>query len=162
MTKGVSGQNPGGESPRRVVVEGGADLTAEIQAGRAALRADEDEGPTPYGLLLSALGSCSAMTMRLYADRKGIPLEGVTIALEHSRQYVDDCRDCTEGRPKRLDHIDKVISVRGDLTEEDVDRLIEISDKCPVQRTLQGEVRVRSRRAETPSDGTSGPRGSGR
>ena len=139
----------------QVVVRGGAAAFAQdIRSGHHRLRADEpvssggtDTGPGPYDLLLAALGSCSSMTMKLYAARKGWPLEGVIITLDHERRHVDDCRGC-EGDTRRLDHIDKDIALEGDLSGEQRDRLIEIADKCPVHRTLQSEIRITTTRAD--------------
>lgn len=156
--KQASGQN------RVVVTSRGAGLAQDVRAGDHTLSADEsppagtDAGPDPYALLLASLGSCTAMTIQLYAERKGLNLEGVTIALSHSRRYVDDCRDCEEGKPKRLDHIDREIGLRGELSAEERERLFEIADKCPVSRTLQAEIRIETHRGDAASgDGDAGP-----
>lgn len=117
-------------------------------AGRHRVTADEppdlggeDAGPGPYEFLLAALGACTGMTLRLYAGRRGWPLEQVEIHLEHSRRYVEDCRDCPEGEPY-LDHIAKEIVLSGPLTPEQVSRLGEIAERCPVNRTLHRSVRT--------------------
>lgn len=102
-----------------------------------------DHGPTPYDLLLAALGTCTSMTMQMYADRKGIALENVRIEMEHSRDHAKDCEDCEEpGVP--IQAIDRAIELSGDLTEAQRIRLMEIADKCPVLKTLSGELRIYS------------------
>jgi uncharacterized OsmC-like protein len=130
-----------------VVVRGDArgGLTQAITARQHQLVADEpppdgeDWGPNPYELLLSALGACTAITLRLYAQRKGWPLTGVTVRLQHDRMHAEDCRDC-ETEHGLLDHITKVLALEGDLTQEQRQRLAEIAERCPVQRTLQSEI----------------------
>jgi uncharacterized OsmC-like protein/pimeloyl-ACP methyl ester carboxylesterase len=140
----------------QVVVRGGAEgLAQDIRAGHHRLRADEpvayggqDTGPGPYDLLLAALGSCSAMTVKLYAARKGWPVEAVTVTLDHERRHVDDCRECEDEPPRKLDHIDKGVTIEGELSTDQLDRLVEISDRCPVHRTLQSEIRIATRRLD--------------
>ena len=131
-----------------VVVKGGPGLKQEIVARGKTLVADEpaevggtDEGPTPYELLLGALGACTAMTILLYAKRKGWAVERVTVELEHDRVHAEDCIAC-DGADAFLDRVRKRITVDGPLHEEQRARLEEISRKCPVQRTLVGTVRI--------------------
>jgi uncharacterized OsmC-like protein len=133
---------------RAVVVRSREGLRQEIEAGPHRLAADEpvedggtDAGPSPYGLLLAALGSCKAMTMRLYARRKQWPLTGVTVRLEHTRIYAKDCETC-ETREGHIDHIECEIELEGPLTAEQRERLAEIAERCPVHRTLTSEIEI--------------------
>ena len=106
-----------------------------------SLRYGPDAGPNPYELLLSALGACTAMTVRLYASRKGWPLEGVEVVLRHERIYGQDCADC-DTRNVRLERITKRLALHGPLEEVQRQRLAEIAERCPVQRTLTSTVRI--------------------
>jgi len=122
----------------------------EITVGRHGFLADEpvevgglDSGPGPYDLLLAGLGACTAMTLRLYAERKALPLEGVTVELRHSRIHAVDCENC-ETKEGMLDRIDRAITMRGTLDAEQRRRLLEIADKCPVHRTLTSEIDIRT------------------
>lgn len=133
----------------QVVVTGGASgFAQEVVARRHVLAADEpeslggtDTGPTPYDLLLAALGTCTSMTLRMYADHKKWPLAGVRVALDHGRIHAEDCAHC-ESKSGKLDRIDRRIEVLGDLSPEQRQRLLEIADKCPVHKTLKGEIDV--------------------
>ena len=102
--------------------------------------------------LLAALGSCTTMTMRMYADRKGWPLDGVRIALSHGRVHAKDCGDCesTEGR---VDVIEKRVILEGDLTEEQRARILQIGGRCPVHRTLTNEIVIRTAEAAREASG---------
>ena len=132
----------------RVVVITGEGLRTEVEAGGHELVADEptslggtDAGPTPYDYLLAGLGSCTAMTLRIYADRKGWPLESVTVRLSQDRIHATDCEEC-ETEEGRVERIEREIELVGPLEEEQRCRLLEIADMCPVHRTLKTEVLV--------------------
>jgi putative redox protein len=134
-----------------VLVVGGRHLAQEIVARRHRLRAVEpeelggaDSGPTPYDLLVAALGACTGMTLRLYADRKGMPLEGVRVRLRHAKIHAADCERC-ETKEGRIDRIEREIEVLGDLDPVQRQRLLEIADRCPVHRTLTSEIAIESR-----------------
>jgi putative redox protein len=135
-----------------VTVRGGArGLIQEIEAGRHYLTADEplsaggaDAGPSPYDYLLAALGTCTSMTLSMYARQKQWPLEGVTVRLSHSRIHAADCAEC-ETKDGKLDRIDREIALAGALSPEQRARLLEIADRCPVHRTLTSEISIRSR-----------------
>jgi uncharacterized OsmC-like protein/pimeloyl-ACP methyl ester carboxylesterase len=101
----------------------------------------EDTGPGPYDYLLAGLGACTSMTMRMYADRKALPLERVTVTLKHSKIHAEDCSEC-ETKAGMLDQIDRAIAIEGALDADQRKRLMEIADKCPVHRTLTSEVRI--------------------
>jgi len=142
-----------GEESRQVVVQESREskLQQRISIGPHQLLADEpvalggqDSGPGPYDFLLAGLGACTAMTMRLYADRKAIPLERITVTLRHGKIHARDCTEC-ETRDGMLDQIDRVISMEGALDGDQRTRLMEIADKCPVHRTLTSEIRIVTR-----------------
>ncbi|MEO0425053.1 MAG: alpha/beta fold hydrolase [Pseudomonadota bacterium] len=134
-----------------VVAATGQGYRTDILAGGHALIADEppsvngtDAGPTPYGLLSSALASCTSMTLRMYADRKQLPLERVTVRVSHAKVHAEDCADC-ETRQGKVDEFRRHITLEGDLTQEQRIRLLEIADRCPVHRTLEApEVKIRT------------------
>ena len=138
--------------PGTVVVQGTGNgkFQQAVAMGSHRLLADEpvayggtDTGPTPYDLLLAALGTCSSMTMRLYADRKGWPLEKATVTLRHDQIHAKDCLDC-ETVEGKVDVIAREIALHGALDEDQRRRIIAIADKCPVHRTLHSEVKVRT------------------
>ncbi|MBX2877417.1 MAG: OsmC family protein [Saprospiraceae bacterium] len=101
----------------------------------------EDLGPNPYEFLLMAIGSCVGMTLRMYADRKGWDLQEVRIDLEQERRHVKDCEDC-ESEDGYVHFIHKKLHFRGDLDEKQKARLLEISERCPVQKTLLNEIKI--------------------
>ena len=129
-----------------VKVRGSGGLPQEIEIGRHRLRADEptsaggeDSGPTPYQLLLAALGSCISMTVSLYAKRKGWPLEGVEVRLHHDKIHASDCADC-ETREGKIDRIVRDVRLEGALDDDQRARLLDIARRCPVGRTLMSEI----------------------
>jgi len=137
----------------RVVVCTADGLCTEVTVDGHALVADEPPdlggtgaGPTPYDYLLTALGSCTAITVRMYADRKGWPLESVTVRLRHQRIHAKDCEEC-ETESGRLDHIELELDLDGPLDDEQRQRLREIADRCPVHQTFESEVRIQTRTA---------------
>ena len=145
-----------GEAPRQVVVREtrNSKLQQTVSAGPHRMIADEpvavggeDSGPGPYDFLLAALGACTSMTMRLYAERKALPLDRITVALRHSKIHAKDCEEC-ETREGMLDQIDRVIGMEGALDADQRKRLMEIADKCPVHRTLTSEIRILTRAAD--------------
>ena len=101
-------------------------------------------GPSPYGYVLAGLGACTAMTLRLYADRKKWPLANVAVKLRHDKMHAEDCADC-ETREGMIDRVERVLTLGGDLDAEQKSRLLEIAEKCPVHRTLHSEVKIVSR-----------------
>ena len=135
-----------------VIVRGDAAAFAqEIVVGRHHLIADEpvevggkDMGPSPYDLLLAALGSCTSMTISLYARARKLPLKSVSINLRHSKIHAADCRDC-ETREGKIDRIEREIHFEGTLNDEQRKKLLEIADKCPVHRTLKSEIDIQTR-----------------
>ena len=138
--------------PREVVVCGDAKgFTQKIVVGPHRLVADEpkdiggdDEGPTPYDLLLAALGSCHSITVTMYARRKSWPLQGVTARLRHSRIHATDCAEC-ETKEGKIDRIELDIEFAGPLSDEQRSKLLEIAEKCPVHQTLVSETNIRTR-----------------
>jgi uncharacterized OsmC-like protein len=138
--------------PGLVTVFGAAGgFAQEISVGRHRLTSDEpvavggtDSGPSPYDLLLAALGSCTSMTVALYARRKQWPLESVTVRLRHAKVHAADCAEC-ETKDGMLDRIELDLELAGQLTTEQRTKLLEIANKCPVHRTLTSEITIRTR-----------------
>ena len=137
--------------PREVIVRGGVvGFAQEIAIGPHRLVGDEpidaggtDAGPDPYDFLLASLGSCTSMTVALYARRKQWPLEAVTVRLRHARIHAADCSEC-ETREGMIDRIELALELTGPLTEEQRSRLLEIAGRCPVHRTLTSEIDIRT------------------
>ena len=141
------------ESEEAVIVAetGTGRFTQTITAGRHSLNADEpesfggqDSGPSPYQLLSAALGACTSMTLRMYADRKKWPLKKVSVRLVHDKIHAEDCAEC-ESREGKLDRIEREISLTGALDDEQRQRLLEIADKCPVHQTLERRNEILTR-----------------
>ena len=130
-----------------VTETGTGTYTQQIIAGHHRLLADEpqpigdDAGPSPYDLLLAALGACTSMTLRMYANRKGWPLEQVRVTLRHSRIHAEDCAQC-ETTSGLIDHIDRDIELVGGLDDTQRQRLLGIANRCPVHQTLTSEVDI--------------------
>jgi uncharacterized OsmC-like protein len=139
-------------APPHVIVHGGiAGFAQEIQIGQHRLKGDEpvafggtDTGPSPYDFLLAALGTCTSMTISLYARRKELPLESVTVSLHHSKIHATDCADC-ETREGKIDRVEREIQLTGALTTEQRAKLMEIASLCPVHRTLTSEINIVTR-----------------
>ena len=144
------------EAPREVVVREtrNGKFQQTVTVGPHKMLADEpvaaggdDTGLGPYDFLLAGLGACTSMTMRLYADRKSLPLERTTVTLKHNKIHAEDCAEC-ETKVGMLDQIDRVITMEGPLDAEQRQKLIEIADKCPVHHTLTSEVRILTHAAD--------------
>ena len=100
-------------------------------------------GPTPYDYLVAGLGACTAMTLRMYADRKKWPLEEVVVSLSHKKIHAKDCEDC-ETDQAMVDWIERELELMGPLDASQLQRLKEIADRCPVHRTLESEVKIQT------------------
>lgn len=132
-------------------------FTTEIRAGDHTLLADEpvayggaNLGPNPYDLLNAALGACTSMTLRMYADRKKWPLKEAIVHLKHDKVYAEDCASCKEGGSK-LDQLSREVELVGELDEEQRRRLMEIADRCPVHKTLTSEISIMTKELKNQS-----------
>ena len=130
---------------------GSTGYTTDIMAGKHGLIADEPEsvggydfGPSPYELLNAALGACTAMTLQMYARRKKWDLQEVEVHLSFARSYKEDCENC-ELKDRRLEVFDREISIKGELDVDQINRLLEIAERCPVHRTLESSAEIRTR-----------------
>lgn len=135
---------------KQVVVRTKNSYTTEIKAGQHHLTADEPKavggnnlGPDPYGLLLASLGACTGMTLRMYANRKNWSLTEINVHLEHSKVYEEDCMHCDD-KDQKIDNIDRILQLEGDLSEAQRNRLLEIADKCPVHKTLSTQTDIKT------------------
>ena len=149
-------QTAAGEDARAVVVTETREskLQQAVEIRPHHFLADEpiaagglDTGPSPYELLIAGLGACTAMTLRLYAEQKKLPLARVSVTLRHSKIHAADCATC-ETKEGKLDRIDRTISLEGPLDQAQRARLLEIADKCPVHRTLTSEIEIRTALAQ--------------
>ena len=138
----------------RVRESGDGPYGQEIVAGSHRWSADEptglgghDSGPSPYDMLLAALGACTSMTLRMYAQRKDWPLERVTVTLRHSKIYAKDCEECVS-KQGRVDVIERDIAIEGPLDDDQRARLMEIANRCPVHQTLTSQTLVHDRLVE--------------
>lgn len=154
----MKARTPAPEDNRVVAQIGASGFRTDIFASGHALVADEpvsvggtNLGPTPYDLLNAGLGACTVMTLRMYADRKGWPLESVTARLKHAKVYAEDCKTC-DHKTSKIDRIDREIELAGPLDDAQKRRLLEIADKCPVHRTLEGEIEVVTHFSESKSE----------
>ena len=136
-----------------VVKQADGKFAQRIAAGPHAMRADEprayggdESGPTPYDLVLAGLGACTSMTIKMYADRKGWPVDDIEVKLIHKKIHASACETC-ETEDGKIDHIHRSIHIGGDLSEEQRLKLLEIADKCPVHRTLHSEVHITTEEA---------------
>lgn len=139
------------ESANEVVVRetGNGKFQQQVSSGSHLLLADEpvsygglDTGPSPYDFVSIALGACTSMTLRMYAERKGWDIGQISVTVDHAKVHARDCADCGEGREGRIDRFERRISVAGDLQDEERAKLLEIADKCPVHRTLEAGAAV--------------------
>ena len=153
IAEGAPAKNMAPESGVLVAERDGG-LTQDIYAGAHHMIADEPAavgganlGGTPYDLLLAALGTCTSMTLRMYAQRKGLEVDEIKVELQHSRIPSDDCEPC-EDQKGLVDRIDRIITVKGNLTQEQRDRMLQIADMCPVHRTLMNQKEITSRYAQ--------------
>ncbi|HTO44626.1 MAG TPA: OsmC family protein [Burkholderiales bacterium] len=138
--------------PRKVSVTAGrSKYVQDIAVGPHKLQADEpsdvgggDAAPTPYELLLAALGACTSITVQMYAERRRWPLEGVHVELSYAKVHADDCANC-DTEVRTIEQIEREISLLGDLSEEQRQRLMDIADRCPLHRTLTSQIEIRTR-----------------
>jgi putative redox protein len=135
----------------RVAESGNGPYAQTIETAAHRFVADEpaevggkNSGPSPYDLLLAALGACTSMTMRMYARRKGWPLDRVSVTLKHEKLHAEDCAEC-ETREGRVDRIERTIRIEGDLDGEQRERLMQIANRCPVHQTLTSETVINDR-----------------
>ncbi|MGD0400700.1 MAG: bifunctional alpha/beta hydrolase/OsmC family protein [Syntrophobacteraceae bacterium] len=139
-------------SDNRIIARTGmTGFRTEIVAGGHSLVADEpisaggaNSGPTPYDLLVSALGACTGMTLRMYADRKKLPLDSIIVRLKHDKIHAEDCQDCEDPRSK-IDFIEREIELNGDLDQPTRQKILEIANRCPVHKTLESRSRISSK-----------------
>jgi putative redox protein len=137
------------ENREVVVASTAAPFEASIAVGPHRFTSDEQEpsggdgGPGPYDLLIAALGACTSMTLKSYARLKQWPLQDVVVKLKHERVYAEDCAGC-EDPDRRIDRVERRITLTGPLSPEQTARLLQIADRCPIHKTLTHAVQVRT------------------
>lgn len=137
------------KSESQVVAKTEEKYFTEVAARQHNWIADEPEnyggsdlGPTPYDLLAASLATCTSMTIRFYADKKNFPLDSVLTHVDHEKKHAEDCEGCEDDPTKKIDHLIRKIEVKGDLSKEQKEKLLEIANKCPVHRTLNSDIRI--------------------
>lgn len=147
MTQATDANVPEGTVVARTDAGG---FETDIQLGPHRITADEPEsvggsnlGPTPYDLLSASLAACTTMTLQMYAKHKQLDLQSVTVTVTHDKIHAKDCADC-ETTGGRIDEFHRVLALEGKLTDAQQQRMLEIADRCPVHRTLHGEIKVRT------------------
>ena len=137
--------------PHAIVYGDAKGFAQRVQIGSFQITTDEpasyggtDTGPSPYDLILAALGSCTSMTIGLYARKRSWPVEKITVSLWHSKIHAHDCDDC-ETKEGRVDRIEMEIHLEGGLSDEQRAKLMEIAGKCPVHQTLTSEINIKTR-----------------
>lgn len=151
------GWSPSASAPVVVAETGQGTFLNHVVVGDHHFLADEpvdiggfDAGPSPYDILGAALGACTSMTLRLYADRKGLPLDRVTVEVSHAKTHAQDCDACIEGAGPLVDRFQRHIVVAGDLDDDQRAALLRIADKCPVHRTLEGTAHISTALVQAP------------
>ena len=140
--------------PKKIVhahLDAESRFRTDLTAGKHQYIADEpkevdggnDEGPDPYDFLLMSLASCTLMTVKMYANRKGWEVGNMFLELRHFKTHATDCEE-VDNPPSRIDVIEKELTIEGELSQQQLDRLLDISKKCPVHRTLLSDIRIDS------------------
>lgn len=144
------------DAPRHVLVEeaGTGKYTQTVAAGPHHIVADEprplsdDIGMSPYELLAAALGACTSITLRMFADRHGWPLDQISVRLAHGKEYATDCADC-DSKGGKIDVIDRTIDMTGQLDDDQRQKLLAVAEMCPVHRTLKSAITIRTQSGKT-------------
>ncbi|HEY6070028.1 MAG TPA: OsmC family protein [Chthoniobacterales bacterium] len=139
------------EAPHVIVHGDAKGFAQKIDIGSFHIDADEpvsyggtDTGPSPYDLILGALGACTSMTIGLYARKRSWPVDKITVSLRHSKIHAKDCDDC-ETKEGRIDRVEMEIHLEGALTDEQRAKLMEVAGKCPIHQTLTHEINIKTR-----------------